>query len=166
MWQPFNYNYIVAYKQTQEAITSSILGGELNENTVWKDAVERGHKENEQDPKNVYTMFNLSVGYYHLGDFEKSVSYFELVEERLPKRMLWYQIEPIKAYQQTGDYKRALELIQDIFDNGNRAFSELYYLRGQIYLNQQKAEDAKAEFEKALQYNANYQQAKDALAKL
>jgi hypothetical protein len=166
LWQPFNYNYVIIYNKSQESLVSSILSNENDQVKVWKNTVTKAHEENELAPENIYPVFNLSVGYYNLGDMEKSIKYFEQVESRLPKRMLWYQIEPIKAYAETGNYSRALELIENILNNGNRAFSELYYLRGQIYLKQNEVQSAKLEFEKAVQYNINYQLAKDALINL
>ncbi len=163
LWLPFNYSYVVLYNKAQAEIVKSILQEENDENVVWEKAVERAHKENELNPNNVYPIFNLSTGYYHLGDFGKSISYFESVESRLPGKMLWYQIEPIKSYMEVENYTMALQLIQNIMDNNNKAFSELYYLRGQIYLKQNNVAGAKEEFEKAVQYNSNYQPAIDAL---
>jgi predicted negative regulator of RcsB-dependent stress response len=49
-------------------------------------------------------------------------------------------------------------------DGGNRAFSELYQIRGEVFLAQGQRERAKEEFEKALLYNRNYKPAKEALA--
>jgi len=42
----------------------------------------------------------------------------------------------------------------------------LYQLRGEIYLIQDKPEEAREEFEQALYYNKYFEQAKEALAKL
>jgi predicted negative regulator of RcsB-dependent stress response len=41
-----------------------------------------------------------------------------------------------------------------------------YQIRGEIFLKQNNAQAAKAEFEKAVLYNRNYQPAKDALNQL
>lgn len=70
--------------------------------------------------------------------------------------MLWYQIEPILAYQRLKDYKRVFQLTDKILNNYNRAFSELYYIRGEIFQEQGKRVLAKTEFEKAIFYNENF----------
>lgn len=163
LWQPFNYSFVVLYNNSQKEIVKAILQDDSEDSVVWQKAVERAHKENKLEPNNVYPIFNLSIGYYHLGDYEKSITYFESAENRLPSKMLWYQIEPIKSYIEVKDYTRALQLIQNILNNNNRAFSELYYLRGQIYLEQNNVSGAKAEFEKAVKYNINFQPAIDVL---
>lgn len=163
MWQPFNYNYIIVYTNAQADLVDAILGSERDERTAWQNALERARKENELDPDNVYPWFNMSTAYYHLGQYQKSVEAFERVETRLPKRMLWYQIEPIQAYRELGKYDRVFSIIQNILDNGNRAYSELYQMRGEIYLEQGKRDAARHEFEMALQYNKNYEKARQSL---
>lgn len=163
LWQVFNFSYIVIYDETQKPIVNAILGDEINETVAWQKAADRALKEKDLDPQNIYPVFNLSVAYFHLGDYGNSTKYFELVESRLSRRMLWYQIEPIKSYIKLEKTDRALQIIEDILNNGNRAFSELYYLRGQIYLEQGSVDKAKNEFETALKYNQNYEEARDVL---
>lgn len=51
-------------------------------------------------------------------------------------------------------------------NGGNRAFSELYQIRGECFLALGEKEKARVEFEKAVHYNVNYQPAKEALLKL
>lgn len=166
MWQPFNYGYIPVYKPEKEEIVKAILGQEQDIEVAYWQAVNRAQKEAGLDPENIYPLFNLSTSYYHVGEYEKSVVEFEKVESRLPRRMLWYQIEPILVYKELGDYDRVFEITNWLFEHGNRAFSELYQIRGEIYLEKRDKEAAKREFELALKYNQNFQPAKDALSNL
>ncbi len=154
LWQSFNYSYIIAYANSQTDTVETMLGKEMDPLVAWQNAVERAHKENELTPDSIYPLFNLSVGYYHLGEYEKSIEYFEKVEEKLPRRMLWYQIEPIKAYFKMRNYSRVLEIIENILNDGNKAFSELYQMRGEIYLAQNKPAQARDAFDSALYYNS------------
>ena len=117
-------------------------------------------KKNQND---LDARFQLSVALFYIGDFQRSVDEFEKVESRLPFRALWYQIEPIQAYMALGDYERVFVLTDKILNNQNRAFSELYYMRGKIYQEQGQNELARAEFEKAVRYNQNFVLAKQAL---
>src|SRR3989304_10261704 len=163
MWQPFNYDYVVVYNPDLEEKVMAILADEWDEQTAWQNSLARAKKEGELDPDNFYPDFNISVASYHLGDFKTSVESFEKVEAKLPRRMLWYQIEPILAYQKLGNYDRVFEIIQRILDNGNRAFSELYMIRGEIYLEKGEKDKARQELEQALLYNKNLISAQEAL---
>lgn len=163
MWQPFNYGYIPIYRSEKEEVIKAILGQEQDFKVAYWQAANRAQEETQLDPNNVYPIFNLSTAYYHLGEYEKSVAEFEKVESRLPRRMLWYQIEPILAYKELKNYDRVFEISNWLFENGNRAFSELYQIRGEIYLEKGNEDAARHEFELALKYNKNYQPAKETL---
>lgn len=165
MWQPFNYGYIPIFEPGKEEIVKAILGEDLDLAVVYQKAVERAKKEAELTPDNVYPIFNQVTSYYHLGEYEKSVAEFEKVESRLPRRVLWYQIEPVLSYKELKNYDRVFQISNWIFEHGNRAFSELYQIRGEIYLEKGDQESAHREFELALKYNKNYQPAKHALEK-
>jgi tetratricopeptide (TPR) repeat protein len=80
--------------------------------------------------------------------------------------MLWYQIEPILAYKELGNYDKVFTITENILENGNRAFSELYLIRGDIYLEQGNLEAAKDQYEKAVFYNKNLVEAKEKLESL
>ncbi|KKU04092.1 MAG: Tetratricopeptide TPR_1 repeat-containing protein [Candidatus Woesebacteria bacterium GW2011_GWC2_47_16] len=163
MWQPFNYDYIVVYTPDMEEKVMAIIGDETDDSVNWERALARAEKEKALDSQSVYPAFNVSASAYHLGDYQRSASEFETVEARLPRRMLWYQIEPIRAYQKLKNYERVFAVTDRILNGGNRAFSELYLIRGEIYLAQGEREKARAEFEKALLYNENLETARKAL---
>lgn len=107
------------------------------------------------NPADIYARFNLSVALYNVGDFQRSATEFEKVEAKLPFRTLWYQIEPIQAYFELGNYQRVFQLTDKILQNHNRAFSELYLIRGEMYRQRGQNELARVEFEKALFFNKN-----------
>jgi tetratricopeptide (TPR) repeat protein len=153
LWQSFNYSYIVLYEKDDELLVKNIIGQDWSEETAWRNALNRAEKENKIDPENIYPIFNISASSYHLGNYEASIEAYEKVEDRLPKRMLWYQIEPIRAYYEVGEYDRVLEITNNILENGNRAYSELYVIRGNIYLQQGLEERARDEFKLARRYN-------------
>ena len=166
MWQPFNYAYIIVFTPEQQDLVEAIIGEELDEKVAWQHALIRSQKEAELNSENVYPWFNMSASYYHLGEFQKSVESFEKVEARLPRRMLWYQIEPIQAYKELGNYDRVFQISENILENGNRAYSELYQIKGEIYLIQGDKDKAQQQFELAVQYNQNFEPAKVSLESL
>lgn len=163
IWDKFNYVYLVLVPKEKQQIAEQILGDDLNENTAWLKAVNLSEEKLRENRDDTTARFNLSVAAYRLGDYQKSVEEFEKVENQLPFRTLWYQIEPILAYYELGEYDRVIEVSDKILNYHNRAFSELYVLKGNIYLKKGNKEAARSEFEKAVQYNINLKAAQDAL---
>lgn len=166
IWKKFNYEYLVLVPQNKKEIAERILGENADFKTAWKNAANSAQKEININPQDVDARFNLSVALYNIGNFKQSVEEFEKVEDKLPFRTLWYQIEPIEAYYESGNYNRVFAITDNILNTYNRAFSELYIIRGRIYLKRGDIESAKQEFEKAVFYNQNLKEAQDALSSL
>lgn len=163
IWKKFNYEYLVLVPKDKQEIADAILGENADVKTAWQNAVENSENELRSNPNDIYARFNLSVAYYNIGNYKQSTQEFEKVESQLPFRTLWYQIEPIQAYYELGNYDRVFEITDRVLNNYNRAFSELYILRGEIYKQQGNIEAAKIEFEKAVFYNTNSNLFKEAL---
>ena len=162
LWKRFNYEYLVLVPQDKTEVAKAILGEDTDEKTAWRKALKNAEEETRNNA-DIYAVFNLSVAAYHIRDYEQSVREFEKVENLLPFRTLWYQIEPIQAYYELGNYDRVFEITNRVLNNYNRAFSELYMLRGNIYKNQGNIEAARSEFQKAVFYNVNLISAQEAL---
>lgn len=156
IWKPFNYEYLVIVDEGKKELAEHILGEELKENIAWKNALLRIEREIVDDPENWHLTFAKSRIHYYLGEYDKSIEEFEKVESRISFRTLWYQIEPILSYFEVETFDRVFSLTTNILNNQNRAFSELYHLRGLIYKKQGNRDLARVEFEKALVYKNNY----------
>lgn len=165
IWKKFNYEYLVLIPEDKIEIAKQILGEDYDSKTSWTKAVKNAQQQLSENPNDIYARFNLSVALYNIGEFKRSTEEFEKVENNLSFRTLWYQIEPIEAYYELGNYSRVFEITDKILNNQNRAFSELYIIRGNIYLKQGNKDAARAEFEKAVLYNKNMKAAQEALAK-
>jgi tetratricopeptide (TPR) repeat protein len=163
MWKQYDYEYLVLVPKEKQQIAEAILGNDLNEKIAWQEAAAVNQQSLVINPNDVNSRFNFSVALYHLGSYQESVSEFEKIENKLPFRTLWYQIEPIEAYFALENYQRVFALTDEILNNGNRAFSELYIIRGKIYQKQGNMQAARAEFEKAVFYNVNMQLAQQLL---
>jgi tetratricopeptide (TPR) repeat protein len=154
MWDKFGFEYLVLVPNDKLDIARKILGEDLDEQVAWQKSAANT------------TGLNRSVALYHLGDYSGSVREFEAVENFLPARALWYQLEPIQAYYQLANYDRVFSITDQIIENGNRANSELYLIRGQIYENQGNTSAARTEYQKAVFYNVNLEEAKTALSRV
>ena len=166
IWDKFNYEYLVLVPKEKQLLAEQILGEDLDEKSAWKKAVELSLEKLAQNPDDTTAGFNLSVAYYKLGEHQKSVNEFEKVETKLPFRTLWYQIEPILSYYELGNYQRVIQISNQVLNYHNRAFSELYLLKGNIYLKEGNITAARSEFEKAVLYNRNLKSAQEALVSL
>lgn len=157
LWRDFNYEFVVLVPAAKTALAEEILADAsvLDQNAAWLKALEIAEAERAQNPTSPFPEFNRSVALYYLGEFEDAISAFEAVQNRLPNRMLWYQIEPILAYYQAGHNDRVLQMTNQILNNHNRAFSELYFLRAQVFARRGDQESAAAELQKANQYNSS-----------
>ena len=164
MWQPFNYGYILLYPKDKEPVIRVILGDDFDEQSAWSNALDRAN--NEASTANPYPVFNQATAQYHLGNTADSVRLYNSVENQLPGRMLWYQIEPLFAMKAEKQYDQLFAKINNILTNNNRGFSELYQLRGEVYLEQGKQEEARRELEQAVFYNMNNEEAKELFSPL
>ncbi len=163
LWEKFNYEYLVLVPEDKVKIAEAILGEDVDEKIAWKNAADNARKRLAENPNNVNIRFNLSVALYNSGDPQEAIAEYEKVQSQLPFRTLWYEIEPVLAYKDVGNYNRVFAITDRILNNANRAFSELYKIRGDIYLKQGNIEEAKQQYELAIFYNQNYTPAREAL---
>ncbi len=161
LWQVFNYDYLVVVPSSKTEIVKAILKSELSEKVAYTNALNKAKEESGD-----FATFNQSINQYYLGNYPESLILYERVAQRLPYRLLWYQIEPISAYFKQKDYDKVFASTEQIFKSGNPSASELYQLRGESYLELGNKSAAKAEFEKALIYNNKYQPARESLNKI
>ena len=153
IWQAFNYQFVVLVPLEKQELAERILASQLSERIAWEKALLISERQLQEDPTSLYAEFNRSVALYNLGRYDEAVTSYEKVASRLPKRMLWYQIEPILSYYRLGQHDTVLEMTQSIFDAQNRAFSELHFLRGNIFKDRGQKIQAQTEFDLADQYN-------------
>ncbi len=163
MWRQYNYQYLVLVPKNKQQQAEAILGRDLDPKTAWREMAAADRAMLVSNPSDIDSRFNLSIALYYLGDYQQSVNQFEQVRSQLPARTLWYQIEPLEAYYALGDYQQVISLADYILNNGDRAFSQLYILLGDIDRKQGNLQAAKTEFQNAVFYNTNLRAARVAL---
>jgi tetratricopeptide (TPR) repeat protein len=163
IWAPYNHEYLIVAPKDKKQIIEQILGENIDATKAWQASADATKKRMDSNPEDINSGFSYVVSLYYLGRYQDAVSVYEKIKDKFPPRALWYQIEPIKAYYEIGQYKKVFEITDSILNNGNKAFSELYVIRGNSYLKQNNYEGAKAEFRKAILYNSNSKDAQLAL---
>lgn len=155
LWRAFSYEFVVLVPQEKQAQAETVLGSLLDEKVAWQKSLQLAETTLSTQPNDVYAQFNKSVALHHLGQYQQSVEAFEAVQNRLPSRMLWYQLEPILAYYQVGNHQKVLQLVDNILDNHNRAYSELYYLKALVYESAGNQSAAQENYALADRYNSS-----------
>ncbi|HOA22732.1 MAG: C39 family peptidase [Aggregatilineales bacterium] len=168
LWQDFNRTYIVVYTPDREAEVLSIIGEDIDDTTMYVNALNRTLAEQAQNPDDPFVWFNLGEIYNALGDYQQAAAAFDRARQiGTPWRTLWYRFGPYEAYYQTGRYDDVMALARATTDPSNYPESEegLYYM-GKVFEARGDTRNARAMYQRALQYNHNYAAAQQALAAL
>jgi tetratricopeptide (TPR) repeat protein len=162
-WKPFNRSYMPIYTADKEPLLKAIVGDDWDEQKMYLKAVQKNQRDVEANSDDVYAWFNIGTSQYALKNYAQAREAFEKSQAiGWPKRMLWYQIQPVQTYIELGDYQKALQTAQ-IGLWANDSFPELHYESARAYKGLGNTEAAKTEALKALNYDANYHPARQLL---
>jgi len=165
-WRNFNRTYLVVYTDAQASVVDEIIGADLDDATMYAKAAQRAQDEWNANPNDAFAAFNLGSSLVGLGEYEAAAAAFDQARLlKLPWRMLWYQFGPYEAYYRVGRYEEVIALA-DATLKPTGDLEESYYYKGLALEKLERTDEARAAFELALKYNANYQAARRALAAL
>lgn len=160
MWRPFNREYLPIYQKDQEKLLKAIIGDDWEEKPMYERAIAQSLAEIKKNQNDLYAWFNLGSSYFGAGNLEQAKLAYEKARFiGWPRRMLWYQYQPIQVYNGLGEYQKALDLTAEGL-KGNDTFAELHYEVAVAYRGLGNLERAKAEVNKALELYPNYAPAK------
>jgi len=162
-WRHFNRAYIVVYTDAYAEIVDALIGADKDDATMFAFAAQRAQDEWNANPADAFAAFNLGSSLVGLGEYEAAAQAFDEARRlKLPWRMLWYQFGPYEAYLQVGRYDEVIALANaTLKPTGD--LEESYYYKGLALRKLGRIDEARAAFETALKYNANYQAARRAL---
>lgn len=164
-WSHFNRVYIVLYRPDQESKLRSILGLDWDAGLNTQRALEQALQEAQQDQNNAYAWFNAGSNYVALGQYDQARAMYDRaysIYKGLPWRMLWYQFGPFKAYYETGQYQRVIELANATLANTTH-IEELFYYRGSAYAALGQSAEAQTDLQTAISNNTNFTPAQEFL---
>lgn len=165
-WKPFNYEYLPVYRSENEELLKAIIGEDWDRETMYQNSAKKAQTEIDNNQNDMYAWFNLGTSSYELGDFGKAKTSFEKSQSLgWPKRMLWYQIQPIQTLNKLGDYQKAIELA-NLALSGNDSFAEAHLEKAIAYKGLGDLEKARNEANIALSYSPNFKKAQDFLESL
>lgn len=112
-WKPFNREYLPLYRPEQESLVKKIIGADWDQTKMYQNSVKRNQLAVEANPSDMYSWFNLGTSHYALGQYQQALSAFEKSRALgWPRRMLWYQIQPVQTLNKLGQYQQAIDLAQ------------------------------------------------------
>ncbi|MBI5652939.1 MAG: C39 family peptidase [Chloroflexi bacterium] len=163
-WRAFNRLYIVIYSDEQAARVRAILGDADDDKTMYTQAVARATAEIEADQKDAFAQFNLGSSLVGLKRYTEAAAAFDRARQLgMPWRMMWYQTDPYEAYLRVGRYDEVIALADAALNRADM-LEEAHYYKGLALRALKRENDARREFELALQFNKNFRDAANALA--
>ena len=159
-WQSFNHVYIMIYPPDKEETVKSILGDDWDVDINRQRALDDAAKATQDEPYNSYNWFNLGTNLVYFDRYgEAAAAYDKARKLGLPQRMLRYQFGPFIAYfnaLRTDDLMTIAKYAINITANSE----ENHLWLGWAYYRQGDKVAALSEFNKALELNSNYSDAK------
>jgi len=165
-WKAFNREFLPIYRPGSEELLKTIIGDAWDQEVMYQIIVQTAQNEIAQNENDMYAWFNLGTSLYALNNYPEAKTAFEKSRSiGWPRRMLWYQIQPVQTYNALAQYDKALELTR-IGLASNDSFAELHLEAAVAYKGLGNAEKARSEAEKSLFYSPEWEPAKDFLASL
>ena len=164
IWHVFNRTYVVIYPQEDQIAVDAILNEGTKDTRMWERALHIAQQELSLDQDNAFAWFNLGTSALNLGDARQAAEAFDWARQLgLPWRMFWYQFGPFEAYLAQGRYQDVIALAEAGMEDA--AIEEWYFWRGRAREMTGDLSGARNDYETALELNANFLAARDALAK-
>ncbi len=162
MWHVFNRTYVVIYPQEDQPVVDGILDESAKGTQMWQRALSIAQEELARDRNNAFAWFNLGTSALKLGDTSQAAEAFDWARQLgLPWRMFWYQFGPFEAYMAQGRYQDVIALAEAGMEDAD--IEEWYYWRGRALEMTGDSEGARSDYLSAIELNANYVAAKEAL---
>ncbi len=166
-WRHFQRAYIVIYRPEDEERVRALIGPVWDDDgRMWAEALARAQEEIAASPRDAFAWFNAGAAFLRLGRAEEAATAFDQARTLgLPWRILWYRFEPFEAYLAVGRYADVIALA-DANLRVTPYVEEWYDYKGQALLALGDREGARAMFQRALQFNPNFQAAREHLTAL
>ncbi|HVU14871.1 MAG TPA: C39 family peptidase [Phototrophicaceae bacterium] len=165
-WRIFNRIFLVLYKPEDEARLQQALGNYWDDNYANQMALYQAQQELNGGKPDSYTVFDMGTAEVALGQYDQAAANFDEARKLgLPWRMMWYQYGPFEAYLHVGRYDDVITLARDVIATTD-GVEETYYYAALAYEGKGDTTSAINNLKTAIWHNANYQVAKDELAKL
>ncbi len=164
-WKHFNNTFIVLYNPAQESILYRVLGDYADETKAVQLALETARAQVNANANDKWAWFNLGDAYARLGQYQEATAAFDRAFNlQMPWRTVWYLFTPFEAYYHVGRYDDVIRLADNLERTSESYVEEAWYYRGLAYAAKGDANNAIAQFQRALNFNPNFTPAAESLA--
>nr|MBI2904505.1 hypothetical protein [Chloroflexota bacterium] len=165
-WQEFNRLYILVYRPEKAEAITALLGPNADEAANRRRALATAEAESQSQPDNPYAWFNFGSNLNYFDRYAEAATAFDKARDLgLPKRMLFYQLGPYRAYFNVGRYQDVIELSTFTLDY-RPDLEESYFWRGWAEYMLGDRNGAVTDFRNALDVNPTFNDAKTALGSI
>jgi tetratricopeptide (TPR) repeat protein len=162
-WQIFNRVYLLVYLPSQEGTLRTVLGDNWDPDLNRQHALEVSQAETKSEPNNAYAWFNLGSNLVYFERYGEAASAYDTSRNLgLYQRMLRYQFGPFFAYFHAGMTTELIAVTEYALERTPNSEEALLWHGWALYRMGKKLE-AIADWQKALEYHPNYQDARYAL---
>jgi len=162
-WQQFNRLYILVYTPDKTDLINAILGPDSDEAVNRQTALAAAQADVKAAPDDPFAYFNLGSNLNYFDRYqEASVAFDKARDLGLPKRMLFYQFGPYRAYFNLARYQDVIDLSTFTLDY-RPDLEESYFWRGWAEYELGKHTDGIDDWHKALEVNPTFIDAQTAL---
>lgn len=158
-WRHFNRTYIVLFPLDRESELRAVMGSQVDPMVAAQSAVDVARQEATANPNDGWAWFNMGTSFVKLGNyFDAATAFDEAFRHELPYRLLWYMFGPFEAYYHVGRYDDVMNLTFNT-EETTVYVEEIYYWRGMVYAARGQNDLAINEFNRALSFNPNDEEA-------
>jgi tetratricopeptide (TPR) repeat protein len=162
-WRQFNRTYIVVYRADQQETLAKIIGVDMDDATMYRNALAQAQAEVSANPNDAFGWFNVGTNYSALQMINESVAAYDQARRiGLPWRMTWYQFGWFDAYLVAGRFDD-ITALADATLKSDPYSEEMYFYKGLVLQKRGDANAARGQFELALKHNPNFARAKQTL---
>ena len=159
LWRIMNRKYVVIYPTAKASLVESLLADVLDDENMWQNAINQAQTELTEQPNDRFAWFNLGSSLYGAGQPTEAVAAFRQAQSLgLPKRMFWYQYDPLEAYYADGHYTELISLIDANLATAT-GIKEFYYWKALALVALGNAEQAHQAIQQVLAIKPDDQQA-------
>jgi tetratricopeptide (TPR) repeat protein len=166
LWRAFNYRYLPVYRPEDEPKVLQILGPDADRQQNLERTLARFTQLAEKDPNDAMLRFSIGSNFFEMGNYNEAIAAYERAAQMgLPPKMLWYQFWPVMAYNDAGQYQKAMTLASTQIATAG-VFGEMRFERGKAYEATGNVNAAIADYTKAVEDDANLTGPREALKRL
>ncbi len=166
-WREFNYIFIVLYEPTREDRLMELLGPWADPAQAAEIAFETAQEQALQDQTDPFALLNMGTSLTAVGDHKRAQHAYDwAINNDLPWRIFWYQHSIYETLYEVGRYEDVLSYTATTIELSQDNVEEARYWEGRALAALGRTQEARASFNRAINFNQYFDAAREALESL